>query len=189
MILSFDAVQLRRGSFVLDVDAEFGSGVHLFCGKIGSGKSTLALAAAGILAPTAGSVLREVCRGEPLLLMQFPEYHVTGDTVSAEITSWGVSGSEKPFALLCVETPPDHDPLTLSRGELRRLELACILSRDPDILILDEPYASLDHAAKPILTDLLAHRRGITMIFSHEQERAPARAEYWLLERGVLQHG
>lgn len=188
MILSFDAVQLRRGSFALDVDAEFDRGVHLFRGRVGSGKSTLALAAAGVLAPVGGSVLREGCRGEPLLLMQFPEYHVTGDTVSAEITSWGVSGSEEPFDLLGVGTSV-RDPLILSRGELRRLELACILSRDPDVLILDEPYASLDRAAKPILTDLLARRHGITLIFSHEQEYAPERAERWLLDLGGLHHG
>ena len=40
----------------------------------------------------------------------------------------------------------DRDPATLSGGELRRLAVACAVIAEPDILILDEPLASLDAA-------------------------------------------
>ncbi|WP_338095781.1 ATP-binding cassette domain-containing protein [Methanorbis rubei] len=162
----------------------FQEGLHLFSGRIGSGKTTLALAAAGLLSPDAGVVRYE---GKPIFLMQFPEYHVTGATVSEEIASWKVSGIEEPFALLGVETS-DRDPITLSRGELRRLELACVLSRNPDLLILDEPYASLDQFAKPVLTKLLEERSGITLVFSHELDHLPANAERWRLSLGSVHH-
>ncbi|HJK21624.1 MAG TPA: ATP-binding cassette domain-containing protein [Methanocorpusculum sp.] len=185
MKLIFDAVRFQRDHFTLSVDAAFSCGIHLISGRIGTGKSTLALAAAGILSPTSGEIRYEEIMDTPLLLMQFPEYQVTGTTVSEEITSWNITGNEEPFHRLNTG-PSSRDPLTLSRGELRRLELACILSRESDLLILDEPYASLDQAAKPELTRLLEQRTGITLIFSHETEYLPTTAEHWAIQEGKL---
>lgn len=187
MKLILDTLRIRRKTFTLATDAEFSNGIHLILGRIGTGKSTLALAAAGLLVPDAGAVRYEGCRGTPLLLMQFPEYQVTGSTVEEEITSWNVSGREAPFSLLKVNSS-SQDPLTLSRGELRRLELACILAREADLLFLDEPYASLDRTAKPALTRLLEERSGITLLFSHEAEFVPDNAERWILSGGRLHH-
>ncbi|HJK37724.1 MAG TPA: ATP-binding cassette domain-containing protein [Methanocorpusculum sp.] len=185
MKLIFDAVRFQRDRFTLSVDAAFSCGIHLISGRIGTGKSTLALAAAGILSPTSGEIRYEEIMDTPLLLMQFPEYQVTGTTVSEEITSWNITGNEEPFHRLNTG-PSSRDPLTLSRGERRRLELACILSRESDLLILDEPYASLDQAAKPELTELLEQRTGITLIFSHETEYLPTTAEHWTIQEGKL---
>ncbi|MCZ0861832.1 ATP-binding cassette domain-containing protein [Methanocorpusculum vombati] len=187
MNLVFDAVRFRRDAFTLAADAVFSRGVHLISGRIGTGKSTLALAAAGLLTPDAGKIRYEGCSGTPLLLMQFPEYQITGTTVTGEIASWNITGNEETFAHLNV-TPSNRDPFTLSRGELRRLELACILARESDLLILDEPYASLDQCAKPVLTRLLEQRSGITLVFSHETEGVPAAADHWTIRNGELQH-
>ncbi|HJJ96603.1 MAG TPA: ATP-binding cassette domain-containing protein [Methanocorpusculum sp.] len=187
MNLIFDAVRFRRDAFTLAADAVFSRGVHLISGRIGTGKSTLALAAAGLLTPDAGRIRYEGCSGTPILLMQFPEYQITGTTVTGEIASWNVTGDEEPFSLLNV-TPSGRDPFTLSRGELRRLELACILARESDLLLLDEPYASLDRYAKPVLTRLLEQRSGITLVFSHETEFVPALAEHWTIKDGELHH-
>jgi len=185
--LILDAVRFRRDEFILAADAVFSRGVHLISGRIGTGKSTIALAAAGLLPPDAGDIRYEGCKGTPLLLMQFPEYQITGTTVTEEIASWNITGNEETFALLNV-VPSDRDPFTLSRGELRRLELACILARESDLLLLDEPYASLDRCAKPVLTRLLEQRSGITLIFSHETEFVPASAEHWTIREGELHH-
>ncbi|MDU9375672.1 Energy-coupling factor transporter ATP-binding protein EcfA1 [Methanocorpusculaceae archaeon Sp1] len=187
MKLFFDSVKISRDGFTLSVNETFQEGLHLFSGKVGSGKTTLALAAAGLLAPDAGVVRHDGFEGRPVLLMQFPEYHVTGSTVSEEIASWKVFGTEEPFGLLGVQTS-DRDPITLSRGELRRLELACVFSREQDLLILDEPYASLDKSAKPILTTLLEKRRGTTLVFSHETENVPDNAEHWRISTGGVHH-
>ncbi|MCZ0859759.1 ATP-binding cassette domain-containing protein [Methanocorpusculum sp. MG] len=187
MNLVFDTVRFRRDAFTLAADAVFSRGVHLISGRIGTGKSTLALAAAGLCSPDAGELRYEEVKGTPLLLMQFPEYQITGTTVTGEIASWNVTGNEEPFRLLNV-TPSDRDPFTLSRGELRRLELACILARESDLLILDEPYASLDRCAKPVLTRLLEQRSGITLVFSHETGFVPASTEHWTIKNGELHH-
>ncbi len=80
----------------------------------------------------------------------------------------------------------DRDPFSLSRGELKRVMLACVFAKDPDVLILDEPYASLDVSAKDVLTSLIENRRGITIVFSHETEFAPNHAERWKIYGGGM---
>ena len=50
----------------------------------------------------------------------------------------------------------DRDPATLSGGELRRLAIACAVITDPDVLVLDEPLASLDAAGVILVRDLVA---------------------------------
>jgi energy-coupling factor transport system ATP-binding protein len=49
----------------------------------------------------------------------------------------------------------DRDPATLSGGELRRLAVACAVITQPDVLILDEPLASLDAAGAAQIADLI----------------------------------
>ena len=48
-----------------------------------------------------------------------------------------------------------RDPATLSGGELRRLAVACAVIAEPDILILDEPLASLDAAGAAQIRELV----------------------------------
>lgn len=182
--LVLDAVRCTRGDFSLCADAEFSSGVHLVTGRIGAGKSMLGSVLAGLIRPDSGQVVLEDCRSR-ILLMQFPEYQVTGASLSAEAASWGVMGTEPVFSLLGAKTG-SQDPFSLSRGELKRLMLACVFAKDPDVLVLDEPYASLDEEAKGILTELIEARRGMTVVFSHESEFAPQTAVTWRMERGGL---
>jgi energy-coupling factor transport system ATP-binding protein len=187
MRIIFENTILAAGGFSLRCSETFGEGVHIFRGRVGSGKSTLAAALAGLATPSIGKIRFSQISGKPVLLMQFPEYQVTGKTVREEIVSWKLTGTEDVFRLFGTEAS-DQDPLTLSRGELRRLELACVFAKNPDVLILDEPYASLDSSVKPVLTHLIENRQGITLIFSHEREHVPADAEHWLLAGGAVSH-
>ncbi len=161
----------RQEAFSLRCRASYGPGVHLVSGAIGGGKTTMALAMAGLL-PFDGDMRFEGLASKAMSL-QFPEYHVTAASVDDEVRSWGLDpGEVLPRAGLSGRGAVD--PFKLSRGQLKRLNLACVFALDPDLLILDEPFSSLDCRAKAKVCKAIASREGkITMLFSHERASLP----------------
>src|SRR2546423_7656049 len=59
----------------------------------------------------------------------------------------------------------------LSRGNQQRVQLAAALLYDPELLILDEPFAGLDPVAVDVMSDVLRERAraGIPVVFSSHQ--------------------
>jgi energy-coupling factor transport system ATP-binding protein len=161
-----------RDLWSLSAQGIFTEGTHLVSGDIGSGKTTLALMIAGLLAPSYGTVERKGI-SSLMVSFQFPEYHVTGATLRAECLSWGLD----PSVILPATNLAGKEnlsPMQLSRGELKRLHLTCVLSRQYDLLVLDEPFSSLDCVEKERVCDAISRRtNGITIIFTHEQEQFP----------------
>ncbi|HVP24932.1 MAG TPA: ABC transporter [Methanomicrobiales archaeon] len=185
MRVTLDGVILRRDGFCLEAPGTFTGGVHLVTGPVGSGKSTLALALAGALAPEAGRIVKEGITSLTLGLPS-PGYQVTGGTLAAEAMAWGVS-PEQVLGDAGLAGRGGDDPLRCSQGELKRLVLSCILARAWDLLILDEPYGSLDCAWKATLSRRLGERRsGITILLTHEDEYLPAVDEIWEIRAGRL---
>lgn len=77
--------------------------------------------------------------------------------------------------LLDLEKLKDRAPYQLSGGEKRKVALGCVLSQNPDLLVLDEPIASLDKKTQDWLTDFLIQlkKSGKTMIIaSHDEDFA-----------------
>jgi energy-coupling factor transport system ATP-binding protein len=180
-----DGVTLARGAFRLGADGGLGEGVHLVTGPVGSGKSTLALALAGALCPGTGRILQEGVRSTGLALPS-PEFHVTGGTLEEEAASWGVAPGPV-LAAAGLAGRGGDDPLRCSRGELKRLVLSSILAREWDLLVLDEPYASLDCGWKAALSRMLGERRrGITVLLTHEDEHLPRVDEIWEIREARL---
>jgi energy-coupling factor transport system ATP-binding protein len=185
MRVILDDVIIRRGSFQLTASGTFAEGVHLVTGPVGSGKSTLALTLAGAMKPVAGQIGEEGIRSRTLSL-PFPGYHVTGETLEGEVASWGLL----PVPVLeaaGLSGRGGEDVLRCSQGELKRLVLSCMLAHEWDLLILDEPYSSLDCVWKEAFSRRLGERRtGITVIFTHEDEVLPRVDELWEIQAGRL---
>lgn len=81
----------------------------------------------------------------------------------------------------------DRHPDTLSGGQLRRLAIGCAVISEPDVLIMDEPFAFLDAAGADELTNLLDPllRRGTAVvILSQAVEEALLTAERWMVLDG-----
>jgi len=185
MRVLLDGVILRRGSFQLTASGTFSEGVHLVTGPVGSGKSTLALALAGVLRPVAGQIGEEGI-GSRTLSFPFPGYQVTGETLEGEAVSWGLLPAPV-LEAAGLSGRGAEDPIRCSQGEVKRLVLSCILARVWDLLILDEPYSSLDCAWKEAFSRRLGERRkGITILLTHEDEALPRVDEIWEIQAGRL---
>jgi energy-coupling factor transport system ATP-binding protein len=185
MKVSLADVLAVRGDWSLSAPGKFEEGIHLVSGDIGSGKSTLALLIAGLFPPISGTVEYEGIVST-MMVFQFPEFHITSPDLVGECKAWGVD-SATVLAVAGLAEKEKTSPLDLSRGELKRLVLACVLARDYDLLILDEPFSSLDCTEKERLcTALSGRKRGITVIFTHEQTHFPRVDRIWEIQGGML---
>ena len=175
-------------------------------GPNGGGKSTLAKVVAGIQPPTSGSIFFE---GEDITHLSITErarrgiafafqqpVRFKGITVRDLISL--ASGEEldetRLCALLrdvglCARDYIDREvDASLSGGEIKRIEIACALSRRAKLTIFDEPEAGIDlwsfQSLIGVFERLRGHMEGTIMIISH-QERILAVAD----EIAVLNDG
>jgi cobalt/nickel transport system ATP-binding protein len=157
-------------------------------GANGSGKTTLALHLVGALEREQGSVLvaglpvaREhlaEVRRRVGLVFQDPDDQLLLPTVAADVAlapaNQGIGTDEvraRVAAALEVvgltgagERAPEH----LSLGERRRVALAGVLAAHPEILVLDEPTANLDPAARRDLIDVVRGLELTTLVITHD---------------------
>jgi energy-coupling factor transport system ATP-binding protein len=178
-------VKAVRKNWSLTAKGTFCEGTHLISGAVGSGKSTLALILAGLFSPVSGHIVHEEV-SSLMVSFQYPEYHITGTTLEEECSSWGLD----PCSILTAANltgKETENPLKLSRGELKMLHLACVLAGSYDLLILDEPFSSLDCYGKEQICRRLSERsKGITVIFTHEQTIFPPINNLWEIRNGEL---
>jgi energy-coupling factor transport system ATP-binding protein len=165
--LILEDVQYQTAGCLVEGSGRFGVGLHLLFGPIGSGKSTIAGLMAGTLSPDFGTV-QHTYISRSLLSIQFPEYYITAVTVAGEIESWGLFPRQV-LSLLSLERRADDPVMSLSRGELKRLHLACVCMQDAELMIYDEPFASLDVDGQEWLRDLLidAAKSRIVIVSTH----------------------
>jgi NitT/TauT family transport system ATP-binding protein len=155
-------------------------------GPSGCGKSTLLHVLAGLLQPTSGEV---VFRGgtRPKIGYMFQQdsllpWRTALSNVELALRLNGASKAEarsmaaKALQHFGLEGFERHFPRQLSGGMRKRVALACALSYHPDLLLMDEPYSSLDAQTRLLLQDelLTAWREaGTTIIFvTHDLEEA-----------------
>ncbi|MGP3775876.1 ribosomal protection-like ABC-F family protein [Streptomyces sp. SDT5-1] len=159
----------------------------LVTGENGAGKTTLLRVLAGDLLPDAGTVRRSAPTG--YLAQELPT-HATRLPLLAAFAS-GRPGLPDEYAeqLLSLGLFREHDlhvPVAaLSVGQQRRLQLATLLTRPADLLVLDEPT---NHIALDLIEDLqtaLAAYPGAVVAVSHDRAfRARFKAEHLELRAG-----
>ena len=158
-------------------------------GPNGAGKSTVLRAAMGLLQPTAGRIVRD---GEPRRAIVFQRPTMLRRTVEANIryAMVGADRTRELLALVGLEHAATRPARRLSGGEQQRLALARALARDPSVLFLDEPTASLDPGSTKAVEDVIraVSARGIKVVMStHDLGEARRLAgEVVLLHRGRL---
>ncbi|MCA1583652.1 MAG: ABC transporter ATP-binding protein [Acidobacteria bacterium] len=179
-------------------------------GPNGSGKTTLLRLMSGTRVPTHGSVLLD---GQPLrqlsrrelarrLAVVPQETHLAFDYTVMEMVLMGrhphlglfeVEGpsdlavAREALASTGTETLEARDFNTLSGGEKQRVIIAAALAQASDVLLLDEPTASLDLGYQLEIATLLRHlnqERGVTMVVStHDLNLAAALCRELILLR------
>lgn len=175
------------------------SSLHLACeagsvtaviGPNGCGKSTLLRVLAGLLAPSAGevTVLGEAPRaGDPRVGLVFQQprllpWRSVLDNVALPLTLTGVAPTEaRAQAMVALEQVGLADvanlrPRELSGGMQQRTGLARALVRDPQLLLLDEPFSSLDALTRDAfdleLAQLVADPRRTVLLVTHSVSEA-----------------
>jgi len=173
-----------------DVNFDVRAGeVLAILGTSGCGKSTLLRAAAGLDAPSSGSVEID---GAPVqgvdsrcaFAFQEPRllpWHTLQANIAIGLPT-GVSAREgkakvaRLLGLVGLQDFAKHRPREVSGGMAQRASLARALARNPGVLLLDEPFGALDALTRIKMQDLLleVHRAEPTtvLLVTHDVDEA-----------------
>jgi len=167
-------------------------------GHTGCGKTTLLQLLNGLIEPTKGQIfienvdihknkkkLKEI-RKKIGLSFQYPENQFFEENIFKEIAfgpkNMGVAEEQlvqsvkKSLQMVDMDYQSfkDRSPFSLSGGEMRRVAIASILAIDPEVIILDEPTASLDPQScsklLSVIVDLYQKYHKTIIMVSHNME-------------------
>lgn len=205
-MIQLDHVTTAVGGFTLrDVTFRIDQGSYgVVIGPAGSGKTTLLETIAGILPVKSGAVLLrgvDVTRQPPeqrRIGIVYQHAYLFPHLSVAQNVAYGTSDAELAREMVerfRLDELIDRDVKSLSGGERQLVALARGLATQPDILLLDEPYAALDPRSRTIVrrqVRALHAERGMTVLHvTHDfLEAGRLGHRVVLLERGrVLQVG
>ena len=178
------SLMVRRGEFLG------------LAGHTGSGKSTLVQHLNGLIRPQEGSVRAlgldlsnkkdaAAVKAKVGVVFQYPERQLFAETVAQDVAfgphNLGLPQDEVDRRVesslsrvgLDLSTVGDKSPFELSGGQQRRVAFAGVLAMEPEVLVLDEPMAGLDPAARRDFLELIdrLHRDGLTVVMvSHSMD-------------------
>ena len=202
-----------QGQVVLDIPSmEIADGsITAICGQNGSGKSTLAKILAGIEKPdSAGKAeissrsseaanpdVSATARSVGYLPQQSYAFHmsITSNLMlnkdSKKTKQENLAQAQQLLKEIGLESMAKKNAKKLSGGETQKMALARLLMKSYDMIILDEPTASMDTASIPTAEKMICdyqHRTGCTiLIITHSPEQAQRLASHTIhLEGGKL---
>lgn len=186
--------KLSKGDFVLDVDTEIpDAGITGIFGESGSGKTTLLRCIAGLEQGGNNEGLPAHKRNVGYVFQEpglFPHLTVRGniDYGARRATTRRVDGAPV-IDMLGIGDLLDRKPASLSGGEAQRVAIAAALLRSPDLVLMDEPLASLDRKRRDELLpyfDRLHDELSVPVIYvSHDIDEISRLCDHLvLLDKG-----
>lgn len=161
--LSF-AYEVSNQIIIDDFSAQFETGWTGIVGANGCGKSTLLKLLTRQLLPDSGSIK-----------MPSASVYCEQRTDSLPDDTKDFLLNYSPFAIrlksqLNIEDDWFNRWDSLSHGERKRIQIACALGQEPDVLALDEPSNHMDVKSKRILLHALKSFQGVGLLVSHDRD-------------------
>ena len=189
---AFSSVRNEHTLALQDVDLELLKGEFVtLVGPSGCGKSTLLYLIAGLSRPSSGQILvdgRAVGGPDPRCGIVFQEFRIFPWKTVRQNVSFGLDLRRRPPAaqrqqivqrylrLVGLEGFEDYLPKELSGGMKQRVAIAQTLACEPQVILMDEPFGSLDALTRETLQDELLRvwqASGKTVLFvTHSIEEA-----------------
>jgi len=175
-----------------------------FVGPSGCGKTTLLMTIAGLLAPSSGRVVvngKEVSGPPANLVLLFQEYNKSlfawrrvlgnvrfGVEARRDRAPQGDGKARQLIELVGLKGFENHYPWELSGGMQQRVAIARALAYEPQLLLMDEPFGSLDALTRLELEDTLlrlwAELKTTILFITHDIEEAIYLSDrIWVLSR------
>ncbi|HEY0156533.1 MAG TPA: ATP-binding cassette domain-containing protein [Thermoanaerobaculia bacterium] len=198
MSLGIRELLLPLGEITLDVTLQLDARTTALFGPSGAGKTTLLECIAGLRRPKRGRIElhgREVSNLPPRLrrIGYVPQDDALFPHLSVRQNVFYGAREEGAGVIAVLELAPllERSVERLSGGERKRVALARALLTKPDLLLLDEPLAGVDHALRDRVLEYLVRVRDElavpTVYVTHDMAEAAALCdEVVLLDRGRL---
>ena len=181
---------------------------YVITGPNGSGKSTLAKIIMGITKPDSGTILLNkqditalsvderaklglgFAFQQPVRFKGLTVYDLLTISVGKKIEKKEACALLSKVGLCAKEYVDREINSSLSGGELKRIEIATVIAKNPKVAIFDEPEAGIDLWSFQNLTevfkDLEKTSKGITLVISHQERILKIADEIILLEQGKI---